>query len=279
MKHIIAGFLIILSSTVLAQRLPLKLRSNTALSGTRFAQSISDSTLSIDEREKRIFEEILSGNVPAFYRKLVSITDSSVVGGIVHSIQYFVLPDFLAIGSDSDYFYCPMRPALAQKIANLLKCSLPTRQMSDRIYRMARVKLTPSPIPPSKLMTTVPVFIRHNQMVEEQRKSMLPDFPAGNLVAGNKKDIVVSNKIYTPDHRSHVVIYGWHQPGGKAIQPLYNGHNADWADYSHGVRLIQNRVWVDGKRTSIKKILRSPDLHVLLSDEGVIDRPFYPQRY
>ena len=279
MKYIVAGFLVAFFFTASAQRLPLKARSHTALSGSMFAQSISDSTLSIDDREKKIFEEVRSGNVPHFYRNLVSVRDTAAVGGITHAIEYFVLPDFLAIGSDSDYFYCPMRPALAQKIADLLKCSLPTRKMSDRIYQMARVKLVPSPIPPSKLMTTVPVFIRHNQMVAEQRKGMLPDYPLGDLVAGNKKDIVISNKIYTTDHRSHVVIYGWHQPGGKAIQPLYNGHDADWADYSHGVRLIQNRVWVDGKRKRIREILRSPKLHILLSDERVIERPFYPQHF
>ena len=279
MKYLIAGLLIAFSFAASAQRLPLKARSRMASSGSAFAQSIADSTLSIDEREKRIFKEVRSGNLPAFYRNLVSIRDTVTVGVNIHTIQYFVLPDFLAIGSDSNYFYCPMRPALAQKIADLFKCSLPTRKISDRIYEMAQVKLDPLPIPPSKLMTRVPVFIRHSQLVAEQRKKFLPEYPAGSLVAGNKKDIVISNKIYTPDHRSHVVIYGWHQPGGKAIQPMYNGHDADWADYSHGVRLIQNRVWVDGKKRRIRKILRSPGLHVLLSDEGPIERPAYPQRY
>lgn len=279
MKYIIAGILIVVAITASAQRLPLKARSSKALSGSAFARSISDTTLSIDDREKQIFREIRSGNVPEFYRQLVRVTDTADINGDIHTIEYFVLPDFLAIGSDTDYFYCPMRPALAQKIANLLDCSLPTRKMSDQIHKLAPVKLIPLPIPPTKSMITVPVFIRHNGMVWEQRKGNLAEYPAGTLSAGNKKDVVISNKIYTPDNRSHVVIYGWHHPDGKAIQPLYNGHDADWADYSHGIRLIQESVLVDGRKTRLRKILRSPELHVLVSDEGIIARPEYPLRY
>ncbi|NEU10069.1 hypothetical protein GZH53_17215 [Flavihumibacter sp. R14] len=278
MKYLFICLLLGLSVAGSAQELHLKARSRNALSGSAFAASISDSTLSIDSREERIYKEIHSGNVPGFYRDLIQVSDTAVIKGKRHTIKYFVLPDFLTIGSDSDYFYCPMRPALAQRVADLLKCSLPTRKVSDQVYRQAQVKLIPLPIPPTKAMTTVPVFIRHNGMVAQQRDSVLSDHRR-TLVAGNKKDIVISNKIYTPDHKSHVVIYGWHRPGGKAIQPLYNGHDAGWADYSHGVRLVQQRIWVDGKKTTVSKVLRSADLNGLLSDEGIIDRPYYPKQF
>lgn len=276
MKLLFTCFLVIASLHIQAQRLSVQSRSSEALSGSTFARSISDSTLSIEEREDRIFKEIRSGNMPAFYRNLVAVSDSIMIRGTLHSIRYYVLPDFLAIGSDDDYFYCPVRPALAQRIADLFHCSMPTRKMSDLIYKRADVKMIPQPIPPGKAMITVPVFMQHNTLVAEQRKIAMDHYPAGKLVAGNKKDIVISNKIYSPDGKSHVVIYGWHQPGGKAIQPLYNGHDANWADYSHGMRLVQNKIWVDGKRTNIRRILKSADLHVLLSDEGPIEKPRYP---
>lgn len=73
-----------------------------------------------------------------------------------------------------------------------------------------------------------------------------------------------------------VVIYGWHKPDGKAIQPLYNGHTTLHVDYSHGIRLVQNKVWLNGKRSTIQKILKSETLHTLLSDEGMIREPIYP---
>jgi hypothetical protein len=277
MRYHLLLFFYIIPLIGLSQSIKLQNRSNTALSGSEFSKSIRDSTISIDLREEIIFNEIRSGNIPKFYRKLIEIRDTVLINNRNHTVKYYVIPDFLAIGSDEDYFYCPMRPQLAQKIADRLKCSLPTRKISNRIYQKAEVKMVPQPIPPSKAMITIPVFEKHNSMVQEQRKNTLNEFPLGTLTAGNKKDVVISNKIYTDKGLLRVVIYGWHKPDGKAIQPLYNGHSTIHVDYSHGIRLVQNKVWVDGKKTSLQKILKSEILHPLLSDEGVIAQSYYPK--
>lgn len=258
------------------QRLKLKNRSIDALNGTEFIKSISDSSVSMDQRETILFTEIKSGNIPRFYKKLSLIRDTAIINGQVQTIRYYALPDFLAIGSNSDYFYCPMRPQLAQKIADFLDCSLPTRKISDRIYRTAKVKMMPQPIPPSKAMITVPVFERHTKIVQQQRQQSIRKYPLGSLVAGNKKDVVISNLIFNSKNQLRVAIYGWHKPDGKAIQPLYNGHTTDHVDYSHGIRLIQNKLWVNGKKSNLRAILESESLHPLLSDEGVIRKAYYP---
>jgi hypothetical protein len=127
-------------------------------------------------------------------------------------------------------------------------------------------------------MVTIPVFEKHNLMVQEQRKSSLAEFPNGNLVAGNKKDVVISNKIFNDKGLLRVVIYGWHKADGKTIQPLYNGHSTVHVYYSHGIRLVQNKVWLNGKISRMQKILISENLHELLSDEGRIKSPFYPYK-
>jgi hypothetical protein len=57
---------------------------------------------------------------------------------------------------------------------------------------------------------------------------------------------------------------------------LYAGHIDTYADYSHGIRLVQNQVWVDATPMLASDILMSSTLHPLLSDEGVIPMPFYP---
>ncbi len=261
-----------------AQTLKIRDRKPGALNGSQFAASISDTALTLQKREQIIYKAIKKGNVPAFYRKLVLVTDSAKIGDKAISIRYYVLPDYIAVGADTDYFYCPMTPALAQRVANKLKCSLPTRKMVDKIYLQAQVKLAPLPIPPTPAMVTVPVFVRHNQMVISQRDSLQYNYSPGLMVGGNKKDVIVSNRIYNDTSAFHVVIYGWHKKTGKAIQPLYARHLNTWADYSHGIRLIQNKVWVDGKKTRIKRVLKSEHLHILLSDEGVIKRPYYPAR-
>jgi len=259
-----------------SQRLKLEKRSANNLSGSEFSNSIRDSSLSLEERENILLTEIKSGNIPRFYRKLSIIRDTAIINGQEQTIKYYALPDFLAIGSNTDYFYCPMRPQLAQKIAGLLDCSLPTRKISDRIYRIAKVKMMPQPIPPSKAMVTVPVFEKHTRMVQQQREQSIRKYPLGTLVAGNKKDVVISNMIYNSKNQLRVAIYGWHKPDGKAIQPLYNGHTTDHVDYSHGIRLIQNKLWVNGSKTNLRAVLGSETLHPLLSDEGVIRKAYYP---
>lgn len=276
MKNILIILLFLTSSFSYGQILKIKNRSINALSGSEFSKSIRDTNLSLDKREEIIFKEVKSGNIPNFYRQLVEIRDTILINNVQQSIKYYVLPDFLAIGSDQDYFYCPMRPQLAQKIAKYLKCSLPTRKISDKIYQSAQVKLSPQPIPPSKEMITVPVFEKHNLMVQEQRKNSLEKFPNGHLVTGNKKDVVISNKIFNDKGSLRVVIYGWHKSDGRPIQPLYNGHSTIHVDYSHGIRLVQNKVLLNDKRSTVQKILKSEELYELLSDEGRIEKPFYP---
>lgn len=276
MKCLLLSLLTLASFCSFSQELKLKKRSPDALSGSEFSASIRDTAISLAERERIIFEQLRSGNIPEFYRKLVELKDTISASGITRTIRYFVIPDFLAIGSNEDYFYCPMRPQLAQKVAALLKCSLPTRKISDQIYQNAAVKMVPEPIPPSPQMITIPVFEKHNTLVNTQRKLSIAEHPLGSLVAGNKKDVVISNKIYNDKGILRVVIYGWHKPDGKAIQPLYNGHSTIHVDYSHGIRMIQNKVWVDGKKTTLQKVLASETLNSLLSYEGPIPSPFYP---
>jgi hypothetical protein len=278
MKSRLFIFFSLISFVAQAQTLKIRDRNAKALSGSQFAASISDSALNLEQREKIIFRAIKKGNIPAFYRKLVLVSDTAIIAQKIVSISYYVLPDYMAIGVDTDYFYCPMTPALAQRVANKLKCSLPTRKMVDKIYQHAQIKLAPQPIPPTSAMTTVPIFVRHNQMLKLQRDSLGDKYTPGQLVGADKKDVIISNRIYNDTSGFHVVIYGWHKKSGKAIQPLYAKHLNTWADYSHGTRLIQRKVWVDGKRTSIKKVLQSEHLNVLLSDEGPIKKPYYPTK-
>ena len=39
-------------------------------------------------------------------------------GGTNQNAVYHVTPDYLAIGSDQDYFLCPMTPLLGQRISD-----------------------------------------------------------------------------------------------------------------------------------------------------------------
>ena len=265
-RGIIAAFLFSLGPALHAQSLELPPRPATAPKGKEFARSLTD--LPLSEREQKVLEAVKSGNVPSFLRKLVPVT---VQSGTLRA-TYFVAPDYLAIGSDDDYFLTPLSPYTAQAIADLLGCTLPTPKMVDDIYVNASVKLTPAPIPPSPAMTTVPVFLQHNAMVFAQRKGK----PPGGLIAGHKKDVVIATKVFAEPGK--VAIYGWHQSADKPIQSLYTGHTTAWVDYSHGIRLVQRRMMVNGEAKTIDEVLADPRLAPLLSRDGVMRESRYPAR-
>jgi hypothetical protein len=254
------------------QSLPLPARAADAPTGSRFVQEIQ--SLALAKREREILAQILAGDVPPFLRRFCAVSVTNVAGDRTNTGTFFVAPDYLAVGSDEDFFRAPMTPDTAQRIAGQLGCILPTRKMVDAIYAAAEVKLAPLPIPPSAAMTTVAVFALHNEMVRTQRVESLAAHPLGVLVAGHQKDVVICPQLAAAPGK--VAIYGWHRTNGAAIQPLYLGHSAGWVDYSQCVRLVRQGMILNGATTSVAQVLADPELCGLLSDQGIVANPCYP---
>jgi len=250
-------------------RLNLPDRPPASLGGSDFAKQIE--SMPAKQREERIFKEIEGGNVPNFLRQLTPVAVSCEKDGKTLTGHIYVAADYLAVGSDDDFLFVPLTPYTAQKVADHLHCMLPTPKMVDAIYASAGVKLTPSPIAPSSAMTTVPVFLEHTKTVMAQRSTY--SAPLGTLTAGDKKDIVICRGL--PDAKGKVAIYGWHTRDGKPIQPLFLGHAATWADYSHGTRLISDTMEVNGVQVKVADVLKDPIESGMLSDEGPINQPGY----
>jgi len=250
-------------------------RPENATEGSEFVNQVA--SLSIADRERAIAREILTGNVPSFSRKLRPLKINQKISTKNYELIFFTVCDYIAIGSDQNYLYIPMTPSTSQYLADLMDCSLPTKKIVDIIYTKAEIKLDPQPIPPSDKMTTVPVFSQHTDSIKQQITQIGLDRSADNIIAGHKKDIIISNKIYSTDRNyDRVVIYGWHLSEDNPIQPVYNGHIALYADYSHGVRLISDVAFINGDLIQIDDILKDPNLSILLSNEGVISEPYYP---
>ncbi len=237
-------------------------RAKTMLTGSAFINKIS--RMSIKEREKEILKEILKGNVPAFMRELkpILLSGTNIAAKNKKKATIWVMPDYLAIGSDADYVRVPMNPITAQMIADRFGYSLPTRKLVNEIYKQAPIKLKPQPLPASQNMVSVAYFSKHNTLVNQQL-GRVPN----QIVAGHKKDVVLSNLL--ANHPSKVAIYGWHKSALSPIQPLSTVHGIRYVDYSHGIRLIKSRVLLDGNKVvDIKKAFADPNYYSLFSDEG-----------
>ena len=240
-------------------------RSADAPAGRLFAEEIRG--LSDDERERRIERELLTGNIPAFLRRLVPIRlNEPLPDGQPIDVVVCAAPDYLAIGSDDDFMLIPMRLGTALSVANRFGFTLPTPRIVDAIYAQAAVHFVPQPLPASSRMRSTDYYWRHNELVGRQRAAL--DVLPGRLTAGDKKDLVITNRLWS--HLDRVAIYGWHAASGQAIQSLSTFHGWHYADYSHGARLISTWVFVDGKANSIFQILQDPRLAGALSDEGVV---------
>jgi len=240
-------------------------RSPSAMTGSEFAKSVS--AMDRPSREQAILSQIVKGNLPDFLRRLKPVQLVQTFGERkTVTATIFVMPDYLAIGSDRDFLLMPMSWYTASEIAVKFGFILPTKKMVDAIFKQSDFHLPPDPMPPGPRMRSVAYFSEHNRMIEKQRVAL--GCPLGALLSGHKKDVVLTNRL--GDILGRVAIYGWHRLSGIPIQPLTIVHGANYADYSHGIRLISSVVLIDGEPRSIYEVLEDPKLAGILSDEGPI---------
>ena len=233
------------------------------MNGTDFGNSIMN-VGPTQEREDLIFAQFQAGNVPDFTRNAIAVT---VTAGN-DTLRYWVLPDVLSVGIDTDYLRTTINPLTARKIADLFGCVLPTRKMAYQIWQAATIKLTPSPNGPpydaSMMSTEKMVF--HNKKIQTALGDQIP----GELVTGHKKDVVISAGLLT--HPNNVAIVGWWYPSGEMIQPLnYVSHDRYYKDYSHGTRMINRLITINDEWYDFYEVLADETLSSLVSDEGPFD--------
>ena len=242
-----------------------------SISGREFMISID--TVEFWKREDMIVDAILSGNMPSElkqFQKIVfttPIVDSVKILRKPHKVEILVLADYLSVGSDDDFVRMPMGPLAAQQIADSLNCILPTSYLVDRIAEVSEGHIDIFPFRPLGGRNMQPiVFQDSDNAIKALFKAKGYEF--GQFISGLKKDVVLTYKIQSRDEmKKYEAIYGWHHPDGRTQQPLFVRHGNFYVDYSHGIRLINRTVVVDGKKYDAKAILESPTLYRLLSDE------------
>lgn len=269
MNRLFILFLIILFCACKGnQKLAITQRKINAVKGSAFFQQAT--TMNWKQRDSFAITELLAGNMPDFLRTFVpvsiSITDS--INNKKITAVLYVTPDYLSVGTNDDWARIPLSPMSAQQIADSFHCFLPTKKLVDDIYKAANVKL--EPVPMFAFRDSTPTMYQHHLIIEGQRKLRK------GLIAGIKKDVVLSEQLKTPGKQSKVAIYGWHYLTGKPIQPVYTGHVNWYVDYSHGIRLIYERIKVNGKWMHYAELANDPLLFRLLTDESSFSFIRYP---
>ncbi|MEL6953363.1 MAG: hypothetical protein AAFY68_05835 [Pseudomonadota bacterium] len=240
-------------------------RPRSAPEGSAFMASLANQAGA--NRDTRIIEAAFGGNVPDFLRNLrpVSFAGSDASGREV-VVTICVMPDYLALGSDRDFVRVPLGLPAALRLAEGFDMMLPTTRMVDAIYAQADLRLSPQPMTPGSEMSSTNYFLRHDAMVDDQYARV--GGRLGALVAGHKKDVVLANRLSSNPGR--VAIYGWHRSRFAPIQPLSTVHGAQYADYSHGIRLVSRTAFVNGDAVDLGTLLTDPRYAGLINSDGVI---------
>lgn len=249
-----AGAPLAISPDFLVARIPP--RPAGARSGSEFVAYVRG--MDGAARERAILGEILSGNIPRFLRSLKKIELNG-------RAEVWVMPDYLAIGSDEDFVRFPASFETASAVARRFGFALPTTAIVDAIYDQAELRLSPQTMKPGPAMTSTAYFEQHDDKIDAQTWGR----PLGELKAGHKKDYVVTSRLAKANTQE--AIYGWHRTSGQPIQPLSLVHGSRYADYSHGVRLVAETVYLDGQPRSYYDLLAETAAAGLLSREGVIE--------
>lgn len=183
-----------------------------------------------------------------------------------------VLSDVVSVGPIGQHLRLPLTSRSAQAIADLSGAVLPTPWLVYQIWRAAPVKLTPDPMTPNQ-GANLDQFAKHSKRIDDALRAF--GSREGQLIAGQKKSLVVSNLI----RPGKEVIFGWYKPepdiftnrGAKQpIQPHSNVHGEGYVDYSHGIRLIDDEAIVNGRSMPTEQLYRHPTLSHLVSHEGPV---------
>lgn len=219
------------------------------------------------ERQSLTVSWLLAGRYPPRSLDLLPLRYTAKdANGEEHEVELLVGSDYLATGTSDDKLTAMLGLPNALRVSGELGFALPTAKIVDEIWKQATFRYTPAPLPAAsgQTMRKPPYQLQHRSLIEAAGKP-----PAGALLAGHKKDVVLSIKLTQTPGR--LAIYGWHQPDGRPIQNVSLFHGADYADYSHGIRPIATTMYVDGEPVGYPDILSDPVLHTLVSRDALFD--------
>jgi hypothetical protein len=270
--------------------------------GATFMKSIDDKkspagTAGWRKRENAILAQLAAGNMPDALLRWVEIpVENTAKDGTVLKGAVKVLPDYLCVGDDGNYRHVPLDPVSAQWAADEFGALLPTAKICHAVYMKAapanRIGAIPrdywrkSSDPARKTprdwdQDSTSAYNEHSEAIRSAMKSIR----SGELIAGHKKDVVLSRRL-TPDV-DRIAFHGFYDNDGWPREPCYEpdnvlhkttprdmpalAHHRLFSDYSQGVRLVHPRMTIEGQgEKGVADVLAHPTLSYLISAEGPI---------
>lgn len=181
----------------------------------------------------------------------------------------YVTSDYFSLGSENDFIRMPLGGRSAQQVADALGMLMLTTVMVDRVWAAAKqggIVIEPQPLGPpyDASMESMARLGDHERRINTALTTQSASW-RGRLIAGHKKDVVIS-----PRRRAGwLAFYGWHHLDGQPIQGLnLSAHAQDYADYSHGLRLAAPMMVLEGREVPLADVLADPNLCSRLSKEG-----------
>lgn len=231
---------------------------NDTLTGSRFFALAK--SYNWQQRDSLALVYFKAGAIPKWWQHFKKVTVKTIdQQGNMRRLDYWVSPDYFAVGTNDDWVRVPITPMAAQAMMDATGCIFPTRKMVDQIHAAATVQLPP--VPMYAFRDSGITLYQHHLMIEGQRRLKK------GLISGIKKDVVTTYKLQYGPKANRVAIYGWYQPDGKPIQPLYTGHVNWYVDYSHGIRFVYNAAKLDGKKSLLSQILSFEAVAKMICDE------------
>ncbi len=150
-----------------------------------------------DRMKEFLTQVVRKRNIPDFLRTFVAVTREGAVPDVQFSVTFYVAPDFMAVGSDSDYVRIPLCAVGAQWVADQLGCALSTGYMTLRCYLKARHQLVYQGLDGTELVSSEYIQ-RHHAGITAKINAIRDgdDCAGGMLLSGHSKEIVIGTQMH-----------------------------------------------------------------------------------
>lgn len=240
--------------------------------------------LSGDTRNAAILDAVRKGRFTVQWATVRSHTADG------HTAEFRVFADALKI----DGVRINVSAQLAQQIADLLGCSLPTAKLMDLTWLQRTVTLPPFPantigVPLTEMDTTA-AMVKESAKIDAALAAL--GNPVGTICTVGKGWVIDNGMVDATGQGKLLngtpmaVNYGWFftdtfdgqsfdacasTPNGcRVIQGRGFRHDFKHTDYSQMCLLVSRRCFVDGAERDLHEIFKDPTLAPLASTQGVL---------